>query len=181
MADPLPDGAAPDCPAVPIPKRGTVGHPASVWDSARDGGGTPSLKALARMVLARDTGRDTTGTEARTAVPHTLQDFAADGTAAAAPPEDDSEAARPGPLPHIQDPDPMLPGLLQAALRRPPAWSDPSAFPSPDCRCTCCGGQRWWTEAEGPRGWRCRTCHPTDHLAAGAVRAVDTAQATREA
>ncbi len=69
----------------------------------------------------------------------------------------------------------MQRGLLDAAMRRPPAWSDPGAPPTPGCRCVRCCGGRWWCEAgEAPRGWRCRTCHPPDHLPADAVREVRT-------
>jgi hypothetical protein len=24
----------------------------------------------------------------------------------------------------------------------------------------CCRGTRWWRERDGPKGWRCATCHP---------------------
>ncbi len=48
---------------------GTVGHLAEKRDSARDSDGTPSLKALAAKVLARDTGRDTSGTVGEKGVP----------------------------------------------------------------------------------------------------------------
>ncbi len=69
----------------------------------------------------------------------------------------------------------MLRGLLDAAMQRPPAWSDAGARPTPGCRCVRCCGGRWWCEAgEAPRGWRCWTCHPPDHLPADAVREVRT-------
>jgi hypothetical protein len=35
-------------------------------------------------------------------------------------------------------------GLPDAAVRRPPAWSDPGAPPTPACRCARCGGRRWF-------------------------------------
>jgi hypothetical protein len=36
--------------------------------------------------------------------------------------------------------------------------------------CRACFGQRWWTERRDPKGWRCLTCHPPDHLRAEAIR-----------
>jgi hypothetical protein len=63
----------------------------------------------------------------------------------------------------------LVSGLLHAARRRPPSWADPTALPSRGCFCSCCKGQRWWREREAPKGWRCWTCHPTDHLATGAM------------
>jgi hypothetical protein len=36
--------------------------------------------------------------------------------------------------------------------------------------CRTCEGTRWWTERHEPRGWRCMTCHPPDHLPAEAIR-----------
>ena len=54
--------AVPDCPTVPIPDAGTAGQPASgtYGDGTDPGtsGGAPSLKALARLALARDSKRD---------------------------------------------------------------------------------------------------------------------------
>jgi hypothetical protein len=73
-----------------------------------------------------------------------------------------------------------LAGLLGGAPTRPPAWADPASVPPPGAWCTCCGrhhrrGGRWWCEAgERPRGWRCWTCYPPDHLPAEAVREVRT-------
>ena len=55
-------------------------------------------------------------------------------------------------------------GLHVAARGRPPSWADPGAPPASGCFCTCCKGQRWWRECEAPKGWRCSTCHPPDHL-----------------
>jgi hypothetical protein len=69
----------------------------------------------------------------------------------------------------------MVRGLVSAGMQRPPAWSDAGAWPTPGCRCARCGSGRWWCEVgEAPRGWRCRTCHPPDHLPADAVREVRT-------
>jgi hypothetical protein len=42
--------------------------------------------------------------------------------------------------------------------------------PPPGAWCRACQGTRWWTEQHQPRGWRCLTCHPPVHLAAGAIR-----------
>ena len=68
---------------------------------------------------------------------------------------------------------PWSPGFI-ASRRRSPSWADPTALPSPGCFCTCCKGQRWWCEREAPKGWRCRTCHPPDHLPSGVVTEVRT-------
>ena len=69
----------------------------------------------------------------------------------------------------------MVRGLLDTAMQRPPAWPDAGSRPTPGCRCARCRGGRWWCEAgEAPRGWRCWTCHPPDHLPADAVREVLT-------
>ena len=68
----------------------------------------------------------------------------------------------------------MVSGLLRAARQRPPSWADPSALPSPGCFCSCCKGQRWWCELEAPKGWRCRTCHPPQHLLPDSVKEVRT-------
>jgi hypothetical protein len=65
-------------------------------------------------------------------------------------------------------------GYRKAALKRPPSWSDPAVLPSPGCCCSCCDGQRWWTEAHGRGGWCCWTCHPGDHLRAEQRREVRT-------
>jgi hypothetical protein len=62
-------------------------------------------------------------------------------------------------------------GLLRAALMRPASWTErPDCRPAPGAWCGCCGrippayGGRWWQEREAPKGWRCWTCHPPDHL-----------------
>jgi hypothetical protein len=67
--------------------------------------------------------------------------------------------------------------FLRISLQRPPSWADPTARPSPGAFCSCCRGQRWWCEIKCRRrqsGWRCWTCHPPDHLAAGDVECVTT-------
>jgi hypothetical protein len=38
--------------------------------------------------------------------------------------------------------------------------------------CRACHGQRWWTEWHEPKGWRCMSCHPPDHLARDQVKIV---------
>lgn len=63
-------------------------------------------------------------------------------------------------------------GILRAALMRPASWTErPDCRPPPGAWCGCCGrtppadGGTWWQEREAPKGWRCFTCHPPDHLA----------------
>ena len=68
----------------------------------------------------------------------------------------------------------LVAGLRVAARGRPPSWADPTALPSHGCFCTCCKGQRWWRECEAPKGWRCSTCHPPDHLPPDAVTEMRT-------
>ena len=63
----------------------------------------------------------------------------------------------------------MVAGLLVAARHLPPSWADPTSPPSRGYFCSCCKGQRWWRERAAPKGWRCSTCHPPDHLPANAV------------
>lgn len=53
---------------------------------------------------------------------------------------------------------PQEPGATIHRLR-PPSWADPSDIPRPGDRCSCCRGNRWWTESKDPLGWRCSTCH----------------------
>jgi hypothetical protein len=60
------------------------------------------------------------------------------------------------------------------ALQRPPSWSEAAALPPAGAWCSCCRGQRWWSEAREPTGWRCYTCHPPAHLPAEAVREMRT-------
>ena len=54
-----------------------------------------------------------------------------------------------------------------------PTW-DGISMPRPAQTCFCCGSRRYWTEAQRNRGWRCRTCHPPDHLAPEAVTELHT-------
>jgi hypothetical protein len=65
-------------------------------------------------------------------------------------------------------------GLQAAALQRPPSCAGGTALPSIGTWCSCCRGQRWWSEARDPTGWRCRQCHPPTHVPADAVREVQT-------
>jgi hypothetical protein len=60
------------------------------------------------------------------------------------------------------------------ALQRPPSWSEAAALPPAGAWCSCCRGQRWWSEAREPKGWRCYTCHPPAHLPSEAVREMRT-------
>jgi len=62
----------------------------------------------------------------------------------------------------------------RAAIRvegawRPPAWAEEADAPRPGDRCRCCRGGRFWRERGAPRGWRCASCYPPDHLTAAAV------------
>jgi hypothetical protein len=68
----------------------------------------------------------------------------------------------------------LVAGLHVAARGWPPSWADLATLPSRGCFCTCCKGQRWWRECEAPKGWRCSTCHPPDHLPPDAVTEMRT-------
>ena len=57
----------------------------------------------------------------------------------------------------------------QPALARMPSWADTTP-PWPGSWCRACHGTRWWTERRDPKGWRCMTCHPPDHLPPEAIR-----------
>jgi hypothetical protein len=69
-----------------------------------------------------------------------------------------TEAAPAAPIPHAM----------------PVSWADSSIEPTAGARCRCCNGNRWWTEAVQPNGWRCSTCHPGNHLSADRRRDVVT-------
>ena len=71
--------------------------------------------------------------------------------------------------------DPLA-GYMGVAMQRPPSWSDVAVIPSRGAWCSCCKGARWWTEAIAPKGWRCATCHPADHLPGSAIRQTCTGQ-----
>jgi hypothetical protein len=68
----------------------------------------------------------------------------------------------------------VLRQIQRAALMRPPSWPDTGTPPTLGAFCSCCGGRRWWRERGQPRGWRCATCHPADHLPPSAVIEVGT-------
>jgi hypothetical protein len=55
-------------------------------------------------------------------------------------------------------------------IAMPVSWSDASIEPTAGARCRCCSGRSWWTEATGPRGWRCERCHPAAGLTADRYR-----------
>jgi hypothetical protein len=69
----------------------------------------------------------------------------------------------PTPLPPLSAPAPPRP-------RRQPSWSDVPDEPHPADQCSACRLSSWWTERHNPRGWRCATCHPADHLPLSAIR-----------
>jgi hypothetical protein len=162
--------AALDCPAVPIPHAGTVGQSLSAIDSGgtdhRTTGATPSLKALAIRVLARDKARDifrdTAALVPAETVPVTIAVETASGTPARL-----SEPGRGAP--------PVQSNAFAGfGLRRPPSWSGATTIPLRGCLCSCCGSRRWWREAHNARGWRCWACHPPDHLPHNSVAHVRT-------
>jgi hypothetical protein len=62
----------------------------------------------------------------------------------------------------------------QTSHQRPVSWADPADVPYASCFCSCCKGQLWWCETVEPKGWRCSTCHPPDHLLPGQVWEVRT-------
>jgi len=55
------------------------------------------------------------------------------------------------------------------SLQHSPSTTD-TALPAPGAWCSSCFGARWWTERHEPKGWRCGTCHPPDHLKPELVR-----------
>jgi hypothetical protein len=93
-----------------------------------------------------------------------------DGRRSLTAPRTVAELAAAGLLPALPE---ALETLEAARCARPPSWSEAEDVPLPGDRCRC-GGRRWWCEAEAPRGWRCWTCHPPDHLPAGSVRGMRT-------
>lgn len=64
--------------------------------------------------------------------------------------------------------------LAEVPHEMPVSWADASIEPTPGARCRNCSGRRWWSEATAPKGWRCWTCHPADHLASDRRRKVRT-------
>ncbi|OZB39545.1 MAG: hypothetical protein B7X48_08840 [Acidiphilium sp. 34-60-192] len=59
-------------------------------------------------------------------------------------------------------------------IAMPVSWADASLVPTAGARCRNCKGNGWWCERDQPRGWRCSTCHPGDHLPADRRRDVVT-------
>jgi hypothetical protein len=53
-------------------------------------------------------------------------------------------------------------------LARPSSWASPDPPPQ-GAWCLACRGGRFWREREAPRGWRCASCCPPDHLPGAAV------------
>jgi hypothetical protein len=75
------------------------------------------------------------------------------------------------PRPSVPTPLPPLAAPIPAPRPyRQPSWSDASDIPDAADVCSCCRLSSWWTERHNPRGWRCATCHPADHLPPDAVR-----------
>jgi hypothetical protein len=74
----------------------------------------------------------------------------------------------------VVDPQPMAP------IREPRRWSYPADEPLDGDWCACCSGQRFWCEAIAPKGWRCWTCHPPDHLPSSAIREIRTSRPTAD-
>jgi hypothetical protein len=78
----------------------------------------------------------------------------------------------------VPPPLPAPPGWL--GMRYQPSWTEVAREAPPGAWCGCCGrhepqaGGRWWRERVAPSGWRCWTCHPPLHLAAGGVCEVVT-------
>ena len=80
--------------------------------------------------------------------------------------------ARPGRRLTYQQP--RAAGRQATALQQPPSWAGASRPPPAGAWCSCCRGQRWWSEARDPAGWRCGQCHPPAHLPPDAVRKIQT-------
>lgn len=133
-----------------------------------------SLRALAARLRAADEAQHAAEPAAKDAA-----DLAREADAIKATREAEAAGAYPV-LPKAEH-GAALGGLMRAALMRPPAWGErPDCRPAPGAWCGCCGrnppaeGGRWWQEREAPKGWRCFTCHPPDHLKPGDVREVVT-------
>ena len=65
-------------------------------------------------------------------------------------------------------------GRQGAPSKRAPAWAGSADHPVHGSICSCCGLGQWWCERSNPKGWRCGTCHPPDHLSGEAVTEVLT-------
>ena len=183
-----------DCPTVPQPANGTVGHYPHPSDSIGTAGGTACgtdrEKALARLRFLRGRQRDAmrdSGLPAPDKLTHAPR-RSWDSRGA------DSDADRSVPEPELASSNPTLPrtfddwsnggdagiprryqgtaqGSLVAGLARPVSWDEATARPIPGCWCRCCVGVRWWGDMSG---WRCWTCHPPDGLTLGTFEEVRT-------
>lgn len=131
------DVSTPDCPAVPVPKSGTVGQATGGTDiHGTDRGtasGTLSLKALASRVLMRDKPRDA------------RRDSTTQAPVIAVPAATSHETSCGTEL-----------GLQPDAIL-------PAAGPSTSCQ--ACGANLFWrlsVLSGGPGPWTCRRCEQPD-------------------
>jgi hypothetical protein len=129
----------------------------------------PAISAGSVNTVSSVTGRDSADAETVPSESDELSAVSAMSRAGEASKVDAPGGKRPAvPGPTIS------PGYLRAARRLPPSWSDPTTLPPPGSFCSCCKGQRWWSERDAPKGWRCAACHPPDHLASDAMTEVLT-------
>jgi hypothetical protein len=145
---------------------GPLGAAASVARAARPEAGDAWLGGIAAAVRAALAD----GAEREADPDGWLILVRPDGRRSLTAPRTVAELAAAGLLPVLPE---ALETLEAARCARPPSWSEAEDVPLPGDRCRC-GGRRWWCEAEAPRGWRCWTCHPPDHLPAGSVRGMRT-------
>lgn len=61
-------------------------------------------------------------------------------------------------------------------IAMPVSWADATLIPTAGARCRNCAGNRWWCERDQPKGWRCSTCYPGDHLPVDRRRDVATSE-----
>jgi hypothetical protein len=156
---PLETKTVPVVPAVPGEKPEMYGSDARIGEDARHNVSSIMRAAHTSTIQNRTGTAGTTGTgleNQRVIVPKTPFNDGNNG----------NDSKRPPLVP--------LDGFLRAAWQRPPSWADHTALPSRGCFCSCCGGQRWWRERDAPKGWRCSTCYPSDHLPSTAVTELTT-------